>query len=88
MEGRLRYLRDRTEYSVVTLHVTERRAFAPARKPGLGTEVARVWSYSVGLVGELGRGALLLIVALAPWLLLTARLGVPTWRLARRLARG
>lgn len=84
MQGRLRYLANRTELSTVTLVVSERQTFAPPGKPTLGTEVARTFGDSLRVMGEAGRAIVLMLVALAPWALLLTLVAGPLVLLARR----
>lgn len=84
MEGRIRYLQNRTELTTVTLTVAERQTFTPPTNPSFSTQVARTFGDSLKLLGDVGQGLVLLCVALTPWALLLAVIGAPIWLLARR----
>jgi hypothetical protein len=86
IEGRLRYLRNRTEYTTVTLRVEERKTFQPSN-PTFAALIGRTWGQSLAGLAAVGQGMVLFLVAVVPWLLVAALLAFPTWRLFRRLAR-
>jgi hypothetical protein len=52
--------------------------------PDFGTSVGRTFQGSVDLLASFGRGVVLTVVALAPWLAVLAVLAVPTFLLWRR----
>jgi len=76
MEGRLRFLQERSSLATITLECREEQEYQPATAP---TFVSRITSAFSGSIKTLQRGAADLIVgivALAPWMLL---IGVVLW---------
>ena len=56
MQGRLRYLANRTELSTVTLIIRKRQEdFVPPPEPTFLTEIQRTWGTSLSLLQELGQ---------------------------------
>ena len=84
MEGRLRYLTDRTKLTTVTLNVREEQDYTPPQAPGFGTQIARAWSGSTGTIVSAARGLMLAVVACVPWLVLAGVIVVPVWRWRHR----
>ncbi|WP_406695429.1 DUF4349 domain-containing protein [Singulisphaera sp. Ch08] len=85
MQGRIRFLTHQSDLSTITITVMEVKNYTPPVSPTLSTEIARTFRGSVGLVGEFARGLLLFLVAVAPWCVVIAVVGVPLWWLTRRL---
>jgi hypothetical protein len=84
MEGRLRYLADRTELTTVTLTVREEKEYQPPQAPGLGSQIAATWSNSTTGIWSLGKGIVLVAVATLPWLILVGIVVGPLWAWRRR----
>lgn len=81
MEGRLRFLANQTDLTTVTITIHEAKGYTPPSPETLGTQVARTFSESVRLLGDTGKGILLTLIALLPWLLV---IGLPLMFLLRR----
>ncbi|WP_442482505.1 DUF4349 domain-containing protein [Aeoliella sp. SH292] len=84
MEGRLRYLADRTELTTVTLMVREEKEYQPPQAPGLGSQIAATWNNSTTGIWSLGKGIVLVAVAALPWLLLVGVVVGPVWAWRKR----
>jgi hypothetical protein len=84
MQGRHRYLTNQTDFSTVTISVSELRDYTPPVSPTLATEVSRTFRSSLEALLKFGRGTLLLAVALAPWIPLLALVFLAIWVLVRR----
>lgn len=84
MEGRMRYLADRTELTTVTLNIREEKNYVPPQAPGLGSQIASTWGSSIGAIVSVGQGLLLTVVACVPWLVLVAAVVAPVWMWRRR----
>lgn len=70
LQGQLRVLSDRVNYSTVTLNITEVERFVPS--PGsaaLTARLSRAWNHSWETVSRAGQSLLVLAVAAIPWLL-------------------
>lgn len=84
MEGRLRYLADRTDLTTVTLMVREEKEYQPPQAPGLGSQIAATWNNSTTGIWSLGKGIVLIAVAALPWLILVGVVVGPLWAWRRR----
>ncbi len=69
MEGRLRYLKNRTSYSTVTINVREEQDYVPAAAPGFGGRIGKAWRESVQTLQDAGENLVIACVAVAPWIL-------------------
>ncbi|NND97856.1 MAG: DUF4349 domain-containing protein [Pirellulaceae bacterium] len=74
MEGRLRFLRDRTSLATVTIHCREQQHYEPAKTPTLGSRITLAWSDSIGAMRFAGENLLVAAIALMPWLVLMGSL--------------
>jgi hypothetical protein len=83
MEGKLKVLGNRSELTTVTVHCQEIKDYVPPQAPGFGSTIADTFSGSLGALTSLGKGLILVAVALTPWLPLIALLSVGSWGLAR-----
>lgn len=91
-QGRLRVLKDQTTLSTITLRIDELRGYLPEESPGFRTRVARAWSGSLESLASFGQNLVIVVVAMAPWLvLLMFLLLIPVlwirWMLRRRRRR-
>ncbi|WP_395144060.1 DUF4349 domain-containing protein [Armatimonas sp.] len=69
IEGRLRFLTNQTDLSTITITLKEVKNFVPEGPPTLATQVSRSFSASVENLKAFFVGILLIVVALAPWVL-------------------
>ncbi len=83
-EGRLRLLSNQTDFSTITLNVTEVKDYVPEPSTTLISQIGRTFGGSVGYLGDFGKSLLLLVVGLAPWLAVISLIGLPVWLLLRR----
>ena len=88
-EGRLNVLKDLTALSTVTVSVQEIKDYVPepTEEPGFGTKVARTWDSSVDGLGGFFTRLSLGVVALVPWLVVIAPLGLVAYLLIRKARR-
>ncbi len=70
MEGRVKSIDAKTAMTTVAIVAREERDYVPPQAPTLGVQVGRTWASSVGLLSDFGRGLVLTVVALGPWLVL------------------
>jgi prepilin-type N-terminal cleavage/methylation domain-containing protein len=90
MQGRMRFLNDRTALTTVQVVVTEVVAYEPAEAPNLATRVRRSFTASLTALATVGENLAVGIVVLAPWLVVLAILAVvayPAWRVIARRTR-
>ncbi len=69
IEGRLRFLTNQTDLSTITITLKEVKNFVPEGPPTLATQVSRSFSASMENLKAFFVGILLIVVALAPWVL-------------------
>lgn len=68
-EGKLRLFDNLVDLSTITINLSIREKYTPPRAPSLWNDMGQVLSNSLDTMKAFGRGLLLVIVALAPWLL-------------------
>ena len=85
MEGRLRYLTDRTEMTTVTITAREERDYVPPKAPTFGSRISGAWSGSLLALRKFGENFVVAIVYLGPWLVIGGVLFVPpVWWIYKR----
>lgn len=86
-EGRLRLLSNVTALTTVTLSIQEIKDYVPPQTPTFGRTINDTFFGSVDILAGLGRGAVLAVVAVTPWLPLAALVALPVLLYRRRLGR-
>lgn len=87
MEGRLRYLANRTELTTVTITAREEHDYVPPEAPTFVTRIEQTWAGSLGSLRSFAEHMSLAAVAAAPWVGLFAIVGAPATWLVRKRAR-
>lgn len=87
MQGRLQYLEQLSALTTVTVTLHARKGYVPPQAPSFGTSISRTFGGSVDALASLGKGLVLLVVALTPWLPVVAVAVAPVWWLGRRYRR-
>jgi hypothetical protein len=88
MEGRLKYLANRTALTTVTLVVREQRDYTPPQAPSFATRIGRSWENSLAMLRLFAENFTLVAVFAAPWLaILLIVAGPPAWYLRSRSKR-
>jgi type II secretory pathway pseudopilin PulG len=89
MTGRLRVLASLTSLTTIIVTIHEIKDYVPPAPPTFATEITRTFSKSLGAMADFGKGALLIAVALAPWLIFFALIGFPLlrWVLKRKIGK-
>jgi hypothetical protein len=82
--GRKRVLDNLTELTTVTIQLQERGTYLPPDSPTFDTTIGKTWSGSIDVLVIVGKGIVLVAVALAPWLPVLTVISVPTWWIWRR----
>lgn len=88
MQGRMRLLANQTELATVTVTINEVKDYVPPAPPTFFTQIVRTFSDSFSGVIGFGEGAILLAVALTPWLVILLAIGIPLRIFLQRRARG
>lgn len=70
MEGRLRYLVNRTSLTTVTIKVREEKDYVPPQAETFGSRIGSSWTYSITSLSGFGKLCVVQFVAFVPWLLL------------------
>ena len=83
-QGRLQVLAKLTAMSTLTIILRERGAYQPPEAADFGSTLGRTFSDSWSALVRFGKGLVIVVVALAPWLALLALLGVPSFLIVRR----
>lgn len=84
MEGRRRYLQDQTSLTTITVTLTEVQGYVPEERATFTAQMGRTFGQSFTALREFAQAIILAVVAMAPWLLVLALLGVPAWWMLRR----
>ncbi len=79
MKGRLNRWDNQVEFSTVVVTLRDRKDYVPPIVPDFGGQIGRAFQGSIELLVSFGKGLVVTVVALAPWLLLLAVLGSPLW---------
>ena len=72
MEGRLRFLKDRTSLATVTIDCREEKEYAPPEPPTLLSRIALSWTDSISSLRRTGENFLVGAIAAAPWIFVLA----------------
>ena len=84
MEGRLRYLSNRTSSTTVTIYIREERDYISPDAPTLVARIQHAWDSSLLALRQFGEGFLVVAVSVAPWLVVGLIIvGPPVWWLRR-----
>jgi hypothetical protein len=84
MQGRLRFLSNRTELSTVTINATEWKDYKPPVAVTYPTRIGRTFFRSVENLADFGTSLSLVLVALIPWIpLIVLGLFLVRWLLVR-----
>lgn len=90
-EGKLRYFDNLVGLATLTLNISVQEKYIPPRAPGFGERAVRVWHESTASLKDFTQGAGLFGIAIVPWIIPVAILGLIVryilkflWKLARR----
>jgi hypothetical protein len=87
-EGQLKRWANLVQMTTLTVQLRERGSYIPPETASFGTNVGRTFRGSLDTLVQFGKGLVLIVVALAPWLpilLLIALVGIWTLRRRRKL---
>ena len=84
MEGRLRYLMNRTQLTTVVVFAREQRDYVPPKSPTLSARIASAWGNSLLSLRNVGEAVAVAIVFAIPWFVVFAVIALPLWLFVRR----
>ncbi len=70
MEGRIRFLRNQTDLTTVTLTINEAREYVPQSHTSFSARLGRTWTSALESVRDAGAGIVLGLVFAAPWIVI------------------
>ena len=83
--GRVRRWDKEVAYSTIVVQLSQRTEYAVAGTPSYGTTLSRTWDGSLNALVAFGKGLLLVLVAMAPWLAVLLVVTSPLWFLLWRM---
>ncbi len=84
MQGRLRYLANRTQLTTVDIIAREQRDYVPPESPTLAARIRHAWESSLLLLRSFGEAVTVAIVFAFPWLILGLIVFAPIAWVVRR----
>lgn len=85
LEGRLRFLKNRTSLATITIRCREQREYQPAEAPTLGSRLNQTWAASLATIRRAGENALVGLIAVIPWLTVITIPMLVAWKALRWL---
>jgi hypothetical protein len=83
-EGQLRRLANLSSLTTVNVTLREEKDYQPPQAPTFASNIASTFSSSIDLLQSVGKGLVLFVVAVTPWLPLVLIVTVPAWVVIRR----
>src|SRR5216683_3197894 len=83
-KGQLQRWDKETEYATVRVDMHDRKDYVPTTAPSFGTSISRTFSASWDGLLSFGKGIVLVVVAVTPWLPVLAVLALAAWLGIRR----
>jgi hypothetical protein len=87
LKARVKRMQSEAELSTVVLRLRERKGYSPDGAPALAASMSRAFLDSWQALVGCGRGVLLLVATLVPWLPVLVVVALPSWLLLRRWGR-
>lgn len=88
MDGSIRKLANLSEMSTATIVMREDKDYVPPQSPTFGKSVTSSFSSSLDSLIRFGKGTVVVLAALVPWLAALAVIAIPGWLIVRwRIAR-
>ena len=87
VEGRLRYLADRVAMTTITIDAREQRDYVPPETPTLAAKIAQTFQASIDTLWQAAEAAILLVVAILPFVVVVLVFFVPLILILRWLSR-
>jgi hypothetical protein len=87
MEGRLRYLTNRTDLTTISIVAREEENYVPPAAPTFANRIVQAWNSSLASLRTFGERLVVAVVAAFPWLVVASAVLVPTaWYVRKRNA--
>ncbi len=87
LEGRLKYLANRSELTTVTISLREEQEYEPEIEPTLGSRITEAWESSLTSLAAFGERFLLATIIAVPWIAVMAVIAVPAYLYASKRGR-
>ena len=84
LEGQMRVLKDKVTMATLTVHVREDKDYVPPQALSFGERIGDTWGKSINALVMFGKGTVLFLVAIFPWLLIIVPPFYILYRLLRR----
>jgi hypothetical protein len=84
MKGQLQRWDKEVAFTTFTVSIFDRRGYVPPVSPAFTSTIGRTFSESIDVMIAMGKGIVLIVVALAPWLVLFALVGLPVFLIVRQ----
>jgi hypothetical protein len=84
MEGRLRFLSNRTEMTTVTIYAREQRDYVPPQAPTFTSRIGEAWGSSLVALRDFGANLAVATVGAVPWIFVISLATVLPYRYVRR----
>jgi archaellum component FlaF (FlaF/FlaG flagellin family) len=85
LEGKLRYYDNLVALATITISIRVEDRYVPPALPTFGNRAARTWHSSVDALKSFLAESMLIIIAIAPWMVPFSVLAATIWFLVRRL---
>jgi uncharacterized coiled-coil protein SlyX len=86
LEGRLRYLTNRTDFTTVSITAREEENYAPPAAPTFVNRIAQAWTGSIAALQTFGEQLTVGAVYVFPWFAVVVAIAVPGFLYVRRRA--
>ncbi len=83
MQGQLRLLANQSALATVTVTLHEVKGYVAPKPTTFGSEISRTFDSSLGEIRDIGKGLVLTLVSIVPWLPLIALIVFPAWKISR-----
>jgi hypothetical protein len=83
-EGRLRRLANLSSLTTINVTFREIKDYVPPQTPTFGSNIASTFSSSIDVLKSVGKGFVLFVVAITPWLPIVLLIAVTAWMMLRR----
>ena len=79
LEGRMRYLQNKTSLTTVTINIREEKNYVPPTAPTFGQQISNSWTSSISALIEFGKRTVIFVAAVTPWAILALFVASLIW---------